>query len=77
MCACAQSDNVNRKRKQDQLAVLDELSRNRMEWYGLAAKNNELEVVCNQMEAEIKRLKVSVGIVDEDLKKVDQRPRRA
>lgn len=52
-------DTVNRKRKQDQLGALDELARNRLEWYNLAAKNNELEFACAQLEAQIKRARAS------------------
>ncbi|KAL0482035.1 pre-mRNA-splicing factor SPF27 [Acrasis kona] len=54
----ADVDQMNRKRKLDQLKIKDKLELDNHEWMNLALNNVELERECEIVESQIKKLKV-------------------
>jgi len=61
----SQSEQVNRKRKADQMTAKPTLENLEFQFYELANKNNDIETVCWALERELKRLKTIVGERDE------------
>ncbi len=52
---------VNRKRKTDQIAAAPTLHGLEVAWYQLVQKNNEIEIACSLLDADIKRLKTAAA----------------
>ncbi|GAB5358829.1 hypothetical protein AAMO2058_000492400 [Amorphochlora amoebiformis] len=48
---------MNRKRKASQLAVAPQIQQGEKKWFEYAYRNNELQVVCLQLEKQVKKLR--------------------